>query len=85
VEGSRLAYEYCDLKKIPYNRCGKLIVAVENAELPELKKLYKRATENSVPGVSFLNQDELREVEPYCRGLAAVKCETTGIVDWGQV
>lgn len=85
VEGLDLAYKYCDEKKIPYKKCGKIIVAVENKELPELNKLYQRGLENGVKDLKVLNSKEIKDVEPYCEGLAAIFSPNTGILDWAEV
>lgn len=85
VEGLQLAYKYCDEKNIPYKRCGKIIVAVEERELPQLEKLYQRGLENGVKDLKILNSEEIKEVEPYCKGLSAILSPNTGIVDWAEV
>lgn len=85
VQGNRLMYEYLQEKGIPFHRCGKVIVAVEEEEIPRLKDIYQRGIENKVDGLSWLNADELRAVEPHCKGLAAVQCLSTGICDYGRV
>ncbi|XP_072170956.1 L-2-hydroxyglutarate dehydrogenase, mitochondrial-like [Diadema setosum] len=85
VEGLNLAYQYCDKHNLPYKKCGKLIVAIKEEELPRLEALYKRGQENNVPGLRMLNADEIKEVEPYCKGLKAIHSPNTGIVDWAQV
>lgn len=86
VRGSRLAYEYCDARGIPYNRCGKLIVASEASELGRLRALYENGQANGVPGLTYLGSpEEVRAREPHCAGIAAVHCATTGVVDWGRV
>jgi 2-hydroxyglutarate dehydrogenase len=78
-------YDYCNAQKIPVHRCGKVIVAVEADEVPRLQALYQRGLDNQVPGVQLLTQAELQVKEPYCQGLAAVYCPTTGVVDYQQV
>ena len=86
VRGSRLAYEYCDARGIPYNRCGKLIVASEASELGRLRALYENGQANGVPELTYLGSpNEVRAREPHCAGVAAVHCATTGVVDWGRV
>lgn len=85
VEGARLMYEFCDQNAIPVERCGKLIVAVRQDELPRLADLETRARANGVPGLRRLNAAEIREIEPECRGLAALHSPATGIVDFAAV
>jgi (S)-2-hydroxyglutarate dehydrogenase len=85
VEGSRDLYSYCDEKGIPYERCGKLVLATDESELPRLEELHRRAGLNGVPGVEFVEEAEIAELEPNASGLRAVHSPATGIVDYGRV
>ncbi|KAG7511237.1 L-2-hydroxyglutarate dehydrogenase, mitochondrial [Solea senegalensis] len=85
VRGATLSYEYCDKKGLPYKRCGKLIVAVEQEEIPRLKALYERGLANNVRDLSVIDAKAIREREPYCRGIMALDSPYTGIVDWRMV
>jgi len=84
VKGLKLMYEYCDQKNIPYKKCGKLIVAVEENEVERLEGLYKRALENGCT-VELIEKDKIKEIEPYCQGLKAIHSPLTGIVDYAVV
>uniref|UniRef100_A0A4W6FHY0 L-2-hydroxyglutarate dehydrogenase, mitochondrial n=1 Tax=Lates calcarifer TaxID=8187 RepID=A0A4W6FHY0_LATCA len=64
VRGATLAYEYCEKKGLPYKRCGKLIVAVEQEEIPRLKALYERGLKNNVRDLSIVDAKGIREREP---------------------
>ncbi|WP_274521202.1 L-2-hydroxyglutarate oxidase [Rhodococcus rhodochrous] len=85
TEGARLMYEFCDEHAIPYERCGKLIVALQERELPGLADLEARGRANGVPGLRRVDADEIREIEPEARGLSALHSPNTGIVDYGAV
>lgn len=85
VEGASLLYEYCEQKSIPYDRCGKLIVARTQDEVPRLEELFRRASANGVPGIRWLEASEIADVEPNCVGVAAVHSPSTGIVDYREV
>jgi len=85
VEGAAELYELCDSRGIPYERCGKLIVARDRRELGALDELERRGRANGVPGLSRLLAEQLREVEPACRGVAALHSAATGIVDFAAV
>src|SRR5829696_2545425 len=84
-EGADALYDYCAVRGIPAVACGKLVIAVRDADLPRLDELERRATENGVPGLRRLGASELREVEPEATGLAALHSPRTGIVDFGAV
>jgi L-2-hydroxyglutarate oxidase len=85
VAGARELYAYCEQRQIPFERCGKVIVARNEAELPRLDELERRGRANGVPGFRRLTQTELREIEPHCRGVAALHSPATGIVDFAAV
>nr|XP_030710771.1 L-2-hydroxyglutarate dehydrogenase, mitochondrial isoform X1 [Globicephala melas] len=85
VQGAALIYEYCNQKGISYKQCGKLIVAVEQEEIPRLKALYERGLQNGVQDLRLIQQEDIKKKEPYCRGLMAIDCPHTGIVDYQQV
>src|SRR3712207_3505025 len=80
VEGCRATYEYCDEKSIPYDRCGKVVVATDEDELPRLEELYRRGTANGVPGLEMIGPERLREIEPHAVGVKAIFSPITGIV-----
>jgi L-2-hydroxyglutarate oxidase len=85
VEGARELYDFCDEHGVAYERCGKLIVAVDQSELPGLDELERRGRANAVPGLRRLNASELREIEPFATGIAALHSPATGIVDFTAV
>ncbi|XP_065063255.1 L-2-hydroxyglutarate dehydrogenase, mitochondrial-like isoform X2 [Rhopilema esculentum] len=85
VEGLELTYKYCDEHNIPYKKCGKIIVAVTNEEVPRLEDLYKRGVTNGAKGLTFLSKSEMKELEPHCEGKIGLYSPNTGIVDWGLV
>src|SRR3954469_11676801 len=59
VQGARELYELCDRRAVPYERCGKLIVARDESELPRLDELERRGRENRVQGLRRLRGEEL--------------------------
>jgi 2-hydroxyglutarate dehydrogenase len=85
VAGARELFEYCDARGIPALRCGKVIVATSQAELPRLDELERRGRANGVPGLRRIGRDELAEIEPHAAGVAALHSPQTGIVDFAQV
>src|SRR5215217_7869715 len=85
VEGAREMYEFCEREGIPFERCGKVIVARSEDELGRLDELERRGRENQVPGLRRLSASELAEIEPHCRGVAGLHSPATGIVDFSAV
>ncbi len=85
VAGRQAMIAYCDEKRIPYDLCGKLVVALGESELPRLDALYERGVANQVPGLERVGPERIREIEPSCQGIAALWSPQTGIVDFAQV
>lgn len=85
VEGARMMYEFCDEHGVAYERCGKLIVARDGSELAGLAELEARGGANGVRGLRRVSAAGIAEIEPGCRGVGALHCPDTGIVDYAQV
>jgi 2-hydroxyglutarate dehydrogenase len=85
VRGAAEMYAYCEERGIPFERCGKLIVASTEAELTGLDELERRGRANGVPGLRRLDADGIRELEPHATGVAALHSPETGIVDFRAV
>ena len=66
VEGLKSTYEYCDLHSIPYKKCGKLIVAVNEEEASRLNGLYEKGLQNKVPDLRLIDGNEIKSIEPNC-------------------
>ena len=85
VTGARAMFEFCERHGIGTERCGKLIVAVDEAEVPGLEALYRRGLENGVAGLELIGPERIREIEPHCVGVRAIHSPGTGIVDFSRV
>ncbi len=85
VSGARRLREFCDQHGVRYETVGKVVVATREEELPALEALYQRGLANGVEGLQIVGPERLGELEPHARGIKALHCPTTGIVDYGQV
>jgi len=85
VEGREAMYQFCAEHQIPHERCGKLVVATKEEEIPCLKDLQQRGLANGLKGLQWLEQDELKKYEPYVQGIAGLLVPETGIVDYTAV
>jgi glycerol-3-phosphate dehydrogenase len=79
VEGNRLTYEFCITRKVPYRRTGKLVVAANAQEEPELVALQTKGEANGVEGLRIVGPKEIRASEPHIVGTAALEVPSTGI------
>jgi len=85
VEGARALWSFCEEEGIATRRCGKLVVATHEEELPRLDELERRGQANGLAGLRRLRAEEIREVEPHAAGIAALHVPETGIVDYPAV
>ena len=85
VAGKARLISFCDEHNIPYELCGKVIVATREEELSRLERLYQYGQANGVSGLETIGPERLREIEPYAVGIKALYSPNTGIVDYGQV
>ena len=85
VEGARLMVEFCEAHAIKYDRCGKVIVATSEDEVPRLQNLYERGAANGVPGLAMIDAARVREIEPHVRAVAGIHSPNTAIIDYGEV
>jgi (S)-2-hydroxyglutarate dehydrogenase len=84
VEGKNLMYAFCEQHGIKVGRCGKVIVATSDAELPRLQMIYERGQANGVP-CELIERDRLRELEPRANALRGIHSPSTGIIDYKEV
>jgi len=85
VDGIREMTAYCGEKNIPHEICGKVVVAVDEAEVPRLRALEERGRANGLGGLRWLDRDALRAIEPHAAGVAALHVPEEGIVDYAAV
>lgn len=81
--GARLRH-FCETHQVPYETCGKVIVATQENELQNLEALYQRGLENGLT-LTRLDADSLKEYEPHVAGIRGILVPATGIVDYKQV
>ena len=84
-EGADAMYRYCEDHGIAALPLGKLVVARGEDELDRLDELERRSRANGVPGVARVAGEEIPEIEPHVRGVAALHSPRTGAVDYGAV
>lgn len=84
-EGKGLLEAYCERKGIPVTFTGKLVVALDEGELPRLEALKERALANGVDGLEEVGPERIRELEPHAAGIRALWSPRTGVVDFTRV
>jgi L-2-hydroxyglutarate oxidase len=85
AEGREAMYRFCAEHGILHDRCGKIVVATEERELPALEELWRRGIANGLAGIRRLTAAELRDYEPHVAGIGGLHVPDTGIVDYKDV
>jgi (S)-2-hydroxyglutarate dehydrogenase len=85
VEGADALLRFCREHSVPFDTCGKVIVATAESELPRLEELYRRGNANKLKGLQMLTAEQIREIEPHATGIRGIHVPGTSIVDYGRV
>lgn len=85
INGYNMLLQFCQEEEIPYDLCGKVVVATDDFQRPLLENLYNRGLENGLDRITKINIEELKEIEPHVNGIAALKVPYTGIIDYVAV
>ena len=82
VRGRRELVQFCKEYKVQHDVCGKVVVAADETEIPMLEKIHGLGRQNEIENLERIDADQLQEIEPHCRGVAALWVGCTGIVDF---
>jgi (S)-2-hydroxyglutarate dehydrogenase len=85
INGYHQLIQFCQENSVPFDLCGKIIVATDASELQALKNIGERGAQNGLTGLKNLTQQELKEYEPHVAGIAGIFVPQTGIVDYKVV
>ena len=82
MEGRRELVAFAKEHGVKHDICGKLIVATDKEELPRLEKIYNTGVANGIEGMERITAEQIKEIEPFCEGIAGVRVGCTGIIDF---
>ncbi len=85
VAGRRELIEFVKEQNIPHDICGKIIVATDESELEHMHKVFNNGIANGVEGIELIDTKRIKEIEPYCQGIAGIWVPCTGIIDYTDV
>jgi L-2-hydroxyglutarate oxidase len=85
IEGRELMYRFCEENNVPYNRCGKIVIAVYDYEVSALHELEQRGRENGLKGIRKISKEEIKVYEPHADGILGLYVPETGIVNYSLV
>jgi (S)-2-hydroxyglutarate dehydrogenase len=85
VSGRKALIEFCNENGVPYELCGKVVVATNQEELPRLDELYRRGVANGLQGLEIISAERLKELEPHATGIKGLHVPETGIIDYKKV
>lgn len=83
--GREMMYSFCKEHNIPFNKCGKIVIATSQNEIPALNLLEERGNANGLVGIKRLSSEIIKEYEPYANGIDGLFVPQTGIVDYVSV
>jgi L-2-hydroxyglutarate oxidase len=85
VTGRKELIAFCDENSVPYEICGKVVVATSVEELPRLEELHRRGIANGLQGLDIIGPERLKELEPHATGIKGLYVPETGIVDYKKI
>lgn len=85
INGYHMLLDFCRKNEVPFELCGKIVVAINKTEIPQLELLYQRGIDNGLSGLKYLNAAQIKEYEPHCSGVKGIFVPQTGIVNYGEV
>ncbi|MEQ9049427.1 MAG: L-2-hydroxyglutarate oxidase [Marinoscillum sp.] len=85
VDGYHKLLRFSDEEEIPYELCGKIVVATNEEQIDTLNMLYERGIQNGLTGMKKLNKEELNNYEPHVNGIQGIHVPQTGIIDYKAV
>jgi L-2-hydroxyglutarate oxidase len=85
VAGRKELIQFCDDNAVPYEICGKVVVATTREELPRLEELHRRGEANGLQGLELIGTERLKELEPHATGIKGLHVPETGIIDYKKV
>lgn len=85
VDGRRELVGFAREHNIPHDICGKIIVATHESELAHMNKVFNNGLANGVEGIELIDSKRIKEIEPYCEGIAGIWVPCTGIIDYADV
>jgi (S)-2-hydroxyglutarate dehydrogenase len=85
VTGRKALIAFCDKNSVPYEICGKVVVATSQEELPRLDELHRRGIANGLQGLEIIGPERLKELEPHAIGIKGLHVPETGIIDYKKV
>jgi len=85
VKGHHMLIDFCKTFGVPFELCGKVIVANQESQFPVLEGIFNRGIENGLQGIAKLDARDVRDIEPHCNAIQGIWVPQAGIVDYRQV
>lgn len=83
--GRRELLAFAKRHRIPHDLCGKIVVATRERERPTLEEIFQNGLENGIEGLEQIGPEQIKEIEPECEGIAAIRVPSAGIIDFAKV
>jgi L-2-hydroxyglutarate oxidase LhgO len=85
AKGCKELLAFAKKHRIPHKICGKIIVATQQKELANLENILQKGRDNNIEGIEKIGPDQIKEIEPACEGIAAIRVPGAGVIDFTKV
>jgi L-2-hydroxyglutarate oxidase len=85
AKGRKELVAFAKKHRIPHEICGKIIVATKQKEMSNLERIYNNGRQNKIEEIEKITPEQIREIEPFCEGIAGIRVPCTGIIDFVKV
>jgi L-2-hydroxyglutarate oxidase LhgO len=85
TDGRKQLVAFAKQYGIPHEICGKIIIATSEKEMPNFERIFNNGIQNGIEGVAKIGPAQIKQIEPYCAGIAGIKVPCTGIIDFVAV
>lgn len=85
VKGYQMLLDFCVTYEIPFDKCGKVIIAANEKQIPTLEGIYERGIQNGLTDIRIIDQKETTDIEPFCHAVKGIWVPQAGIIDYRVV
>ena len=85
VKGYQMLLDFCVVHEIPFDKCGKVIIAANERQIPTLEGIYERGLQNGLTDIRIIDQKETTDIEPFCHAVKGIWVPQAGIIDYRVV
>ena len=85
IDGRKQLVKFAKENNVDHDVCGKIILATDESEVPQLERIFQRGLENEIEDIRLIDPDEIAKIEPHVKGVKAIWVPVTGIINYVQM